>query len=61
VPRRWPPTGAALQLQLATAHRIEVPVVAWGGRAYVRLSAQVYNRIEDYDRLAHALARELAA
>jgi len=52
---------AALQHQLATAHRIEVPVVAWGGRAYVRLSAQVYNRIEDYDRLAHALARELAA
>ena len=25
------------------------------------LSAQVYNRVEDYDRLAHALAQELAA
>ena len=39
--------------------RIEVPIVAWNGRGFVRLSAQVYNRPADYDRLAEALPRLL--
>jgi isopenicillin-N epimerase len=35
---------------------VEVAMDAWRGQGFLRLSAQVYNRIEDYDRLAHALA-----
>jgi len=39
--------------------RIEVPIVAWNRMGFVRLSAQVYNRPADYDRLAEALPRLL--
>ena len=34
---------------------IELPVIDFGGRWHVRPSAQVYNRAEQYDRLAHAV------
>jgi isopenicillin-N epimerase len=47
----------ALQSRLATQHRVEVAVPFWAGAGYLRLSAQVYNRIEDYERLCHALRR----
>jgi isopenicillin-N epimerase len=30
-------------------------VNAWGGRGLLRLSAQVYNRAEEYDRFAERL------
>src|SRR5690606_36669992 len=36
-------------------HRIEVPIFAIGGRLWLRISAAVYNGIEDYQRLAAAL------
>ena len=36
-------------------HRIEVPFTAYDDRVWVRISAQVYNRPEDYERLAEAL------
>jgi isopenicillin-N epimerase len=41
--------------------RIEVPFIAWPAppSRLVRLSAQAYNRIEDYERLADALAELL--
>lgn len=41
---------------------IEVPVMSWPGPLHrlVRISAQLYNRPEDYERLAEALADELA-
>jgi isopenicillin-N epimerase len=41
--------------------RIEVPVFPWprSPRRLVRVSAQLYNRIEDYQRLAEALVAEL--
>ena len=34
----------------------EVPVLVRGGCLWVRISAQVYNEIEDYARLAKAVA-----
>ena len=42
--------------------RIEVPVMSWPAPPHrlVRISAQLYNRPEDYVRLAEALVRELA-
>lgn len=35
--------------------RIEVPVMAWRDRLWLRLSAQVYNEMEDFERLAAAI------
>lgn len=51
--------AASLRLRLADAHRIEAQVVPWRGIGLVRLSAQLYNAIGDYERLAAALLQEL--
>jgi isopenicillin-N epimerase len=42
---------------------IEVPVMPWPAppRRLLRVSAQLYNRLEDYERLAEAVAAELSA
>lgn len=49
-----------LQRRLAVEHRIEVAVTEFAGnRHLLRISAQVYNGLEDYERLADAL-RQLA-
>jgi len=52
----------ALQDALMERHRIEIPV--WrdeaSGLRFVRLSAQLYNSMEQYDYLADALLQELA-
>jgi isopenicillin-N epimerase len=45
----------ALQADLYERARIEVPIIDWGGRWHVRLSAQAYNRPEQYQTLAKAL------
>ncbi|MCB9743237.1 MAG: aminotransferase class V-fold PLP-dependent enzyme [Alphaproteobacteria bacterium] len=37
-------------------HRIEVPVDAFDERLWLRISAQVYNELEDYEALAEVLA-----
>jgi isopenicillin-N epimerase len=52
---------AALDLRdrLALEHRIEVPVNTWNGLGLIRLCAQIYNRHDDYERLAHALRQIL--
>lgn len=52
-----------LQQQLRERHRIEVPVFAWPAppRRLLRLSAQAYNGLEEYRRLARALVAELGA
>ena len=47
--------AAALQTALFRQN-IEVPVKALGGRLYVRISAHIYNTMEDYQQLARALA-----
>lgn len=37
---------------LRDEHGIEVPIMEWDGRLWIRVSAQLYNRPEDYRRLA---------
>jgi isopenicillin-N epimerase len=51
-----------LQQRLFEDWRIEVPVMSWPAapRRLVRISAQLYNRPEHYERLALALGKELA-
>lgn len=51
-----------LQGALVERHRVQVPIVVWPAppRRHVRISAQLYNRPADYDRLADALVEELA-
>jgi isopenicillin-N epimerase len=63
------PTGAArtfdqtlaIQERLFSEHRVEVPITWWHERAFVRMSAQVYNAPADYERLAVAIRRVLTA
>jgi isopenicillin-N epimerase len=47
--------GRALQQQLYDEHRVEAPLVPWCGRWLVRVSCQVYNTPQEYQRLAEAL------
>ena len=46
-----------LQEELLAAHGIEVPIVPWPAppKRLIRVSAQLYNDIEQYERLASAL------
>ena len=52
--------GDRLHDLLWDEYRVQVPVMAWNGRGYVRLSAHVHNCPADYDRLAVALPDALA-
>jgi len=58
--RRHFPDAAAVQSRLLDQHSIEVPVIDWGDRWWVRVSCQVYNEPGQYERLAEAVM-ELAA
>ncbi|HWA44780.1 MAG TPA: aminotransferase class V-fold PLP-dependent enzyme [Hypericibacter adhaerens] len=49
------PAALALNDRLWREHGIEVPIIPFGGSLWVRVSAQIYNEIEDYRRLADAL------
>ena len=49
--------AAALRREIWERHRIEVAVVPIAGRCWVRISAQIFNRIEDYARLASVMDR----
>ena len=51
----------ALRQHIADKLAAETAVNAWGGRGWLRLSAQVYNRPDDYERFAERLAPLLAA
>ncbi len=53
--------ATALRLHIADKLATEVHVDAWGGRGWLRLCAQIYNRPEEYDRLAERLPALLAA
>jgi isopenicillin-N epimerase len=49
------PEAMDLRRQISEKLGVEVAVNAWGGRGLLRLSAQVYNRADDFDRLAERL------
>lgn len=53
---------AILQNRLWEEHRIEAPIFFWPDfkTRWVRISAQLYNSIEDYQKLAEALKKELS-
>jgi isopenicillin-N epimerase len=48
-------TAVDLRTRLAVEHGVEVALDVWQGQGFLRLSAQIYNRIDDYDRLGQAL------
>jgi isopenicillin-N epimerase len=59
LPRELAETEArALESRLFDDYRVVVPVTYLGGYRWLRLSAQLYNTIGDYERLAAALAPE---
>ena len=47
--------AAMLQCRLYDEYRVEVPVIQWGGRQFVRVSIQGYNTAEDVTALVRAL------
>lgn len=56
IPVPTPDDGVAINKRLWEERRIEVPVVSFRGRGFVRLSAQAYNAPAEYERLADTLA-----
>ena len=46
--------AVALNKRLFDEHRVEVPIIPFAGRLWARISAQVYNTLDDYRRLAGA-------
>ena len=48
-----------LQRRLYDEHQVEVPLLEWDNRPYVRVSAQAYNSPADIDRLVDGLAQLL--
>lgn len=50
----------ALKAQLYDEDRIEIPVVRWRGRAFLRISVQGYTTEADLDTLVDAVARKCA-
>ncbi|WKZ37898.1 MAG: aminotransferase class V-fold PLP-dependent enzyme [Anaerolineales bacterium] len=46
---------AVLKSRLCDEHKIEVPLIQWQDKQFVRISVQGYNSQEDIDALVHAL------
>lgn len=55
------PDADALRVRIGDELNVAVSVNAWQGRGLLRLSAQVYNHPDEYDRLAVGLPRVLTA
>ena len=55
------PSASELHDRLEQTHRIQVPIVPWPDRTsgFVRIAAQAYNRLAQYEALARALTIEL--
>jgi isopenicillin-N epimerase len=49
----------AVKQRLYAEFHVEVPIVTWGGRQFVRVSTQAYNTRADVDALVEALAEIL--
>lgn len=53
-----PPGDArTLQQQLWTEYGIEVPIISWGDRRWIRVSCHLYNTCHEIDRLVDAVRR----
>ena len=50
-------SAQALHLALRDQYVVEVPISFWEGRLWLRISAQVYNTIDDYKALADAIVK----
>jgi isopenicillin-N epimerase len=50
-----PETPADLQQRLWERYQVEVPIVTWNERRWIRVSCHLYNCLEDIDRLIRAL------
>jgi isopenicillin-N epimerase len=63
LPATMSTTTASLYEALWRKHRIEAPVFEWSapGRPMIRICAQIYNELSQYQRLADALTGELRA
>ena len=64
LPGSGPPPSSgpsALQRQLWDSHRIEVPINVWPEWPHrlLRVSAQIYNRVEQFEQLAYVLATKI--
>lgn len=58
LPAGFEPTLAAAQAlrnRLIDEHRVQVPIRPLAGSLWCRISAQIYNEVEDYERLAEAI------
>lgn len=51
------PHDRAIQQRLHDEFDIEVPIMRWEGRNYLRVSSQVYNEPRDYRRVAAAILK----
>jgi isopenicillin-N epimerase len=56
-----PPEAQALRDALLFEDNIEVQMHAYRGRVWARISAQIYNDINDIDRLGEAVTRRVGA
>lgn len=61
LPLPFPTVGTQAEVDrirrtLLDKHRIEVPLMPWGGRTWLRISAQAYNTHDEYSALADVLA-----
>jgi hypothetical protein len=55
------PAAAAPAIHDALLRRgVQVPITLYGGRAWVRISAQIYNTVDDYRRLGQQMPRVLS-
>jgi len=56
-PRPQPPARDPLQTALMEQFAIEVPIIYWPASPHrlLRVSCHIYNRLEQYERLARAL------
>jgi isopenicillin-N epimerase len=52
-------TDVAVHMRQALTrdHRIVAPIYGFGGQIWIRISAQIYNQIEDYRACSEALIK----
>lgn len=49
-------SATALHDHLLSKRKIEVPINFWEGKLWVRISAQIYNAMADYEALREAIS-----